>query len=163
MTRDEGMALLKAHRTELDQFGVGALAVFGSVARGNAGAEILQTAAAHGACNIRVFGSTARGEAQAGSDLDLLITLDPGRGLLDLVAIKHELEDLLGCSVHVVADASPSPYLRDQVLRDVVGLRRTTAFSRSVSRMPSRRSRRTPVPQVSQGRLVAVVHASMRP
>ena len=85
-------------------------------------AEILQTAAAHGARNIRVFGSMARGEAQAGSDLDLLITLDPGRGLLDLVAVKQDLEDLPGCSVHGVADASLSPYLRDRVLRDVVEL-----------------------------------------
>ena len=58
-------------------------------------AEILQTAAAHGARNIRVFGSTARGEAHAGSDLDLLITLEPGRSVLDLVAIKQDLEDLL--------------------------------------------------------------------
>ena len=32
--------------------------------------------------------------------------------------IKHELEDLPGCSVDVVADASLSLYLRDQVLRD---------------------------------------------
>ena len=85
-------------------------------------AEILQTAAAHGARNIRVFGSRARGEAQAGSDLDLLITLEPGRSLLDLVAVKQDLEDLLGCSVDVVTDASLSPHLRDRVLRDVVEL-----------------------------------------
>ena len=83
-------------------------------------AEILQTAVAHGARNIRVFGSTARGEAHAGSDLDLLITLEPGRSLLDLVAIKQDPEDLLGCSVGVVTDASLSPYLRDQVLRDAL-------------------------------------------
>ncbi len=76
-------------------------------------AEILQIAAAHGARNIRVFGLTARGEAQAASDLDLLITLEPGRGLLDLVAIKQDLEDLLGCNVDVITDASLSPYLRE--------------------------------------------------
>ena len=71
---------------------------------------------------VIVSGSTARGEAQAGGELDLLITLDPGRGLLDLVAVKQDLEDLSGCSVHGVADASLSPYLRDRVLRDVVEL-----------------------------------------
>ena len=68
---------------------------------------------AHGARNIRVFGSTARGEAHTGSDLDLLIMLEPGRSLLDLVAIKQELEDLLGCNVNVITDASLSPYLRE--------------------------------------------------
>ena len=71
---------------------------------------------------IRVFGSTARGEAHTGSELNLLITLEPGRGLLDLVTIKQDLEDLPGCSVHVVTDASLSPYLRDRVLRDAVEL-----------------------------------------
>ncbi len=84
--------------------------------------EILQTVVAHSARNIRVLGSTARGEAHTGSALDLLITLEPSRSLLDLVAIKQDLEDLLGCNVDVVADASLSPYLRDRLLRDAVKL-----------------------------------------
>ena len=85
-------------------------------------AEIRAIAAAHGARNLRVFGSTARGEAGAGSDLDLLIALDPGRDLLDLVAIKQDLEDLLRCIVDIVTEAALSPYLREQVLREAVSL-----------------------------------------
>ena len=85
-------------------------------------AEILEIAAAHGARNVRVFGSTARGEAHGGSDLDLLITLDPGRTLLDIIAVKQDIEDLLGCTVDVVTEAALSPYLRDQVLMDAADL-----------------------------------------
>lgn len=83
-------------------------------------AQIIETAAVHGARNIRIFGSRARGEAGADSDLDLLITLDPGRSLLDIIAIKQDLEDLLGCSVDVVTEAALSPYIREQVLSDAI-------------------------------------------
>lgn len=80
--------------------------------------EILSIAASHGARNVRVFGSFARGEAVMGSDLDLLVQLDPGYSLLDIIAIKQDLEDLLGCEVDVVTEAAISPYIREQVLRE---------------------------------------------
>lgn len=80
--------------------------------------DILRIAQAHGAVLVRVFGSMSRGTAHQGSDIDLLIDLQPGRHLLDLVAIKQDLEDLLGREVHVVAEAAISPYMRERVLRD---------------------------------------------
>ena len=69
-----------------------------------------------------MFGSLARGDNRDGSDLDLLIDLAPGRSLLDLIAIKQDLEDLLGVRVDVVTERSISPYLRDAVLREAVAL-----------------------------------------
>jgi predicted nucleotidyltransferase len=84
--------------------------------------EILRIAAGHGAQNVRVFGSHARGQARRDSDLDLLITLENGRSLLDLVAIKQDLEDLMGCSVDVVTEAALSPYIHDGVLQEAVPL-----------------------------------------
>lgn len=84
--------------------------------------EILRIAARHGARNIHLFGSLARGEAKLGSDLDLLVQLDPNRSLLDLIAIKQDLEDLLGCEVDVVTEAAISPYIREQVLKEAVPL-----------------------------------------
>ncbi len=84
--------------------------------------EILRIAAQHGATNVRVFGSLARGEARPNSDVDILITLAPDRSLLDLIALKQDLEDLLGCKVDVVTEASVSPYIRPQVLQDAVAL-----------------------------------------
>jgi uncharacterized protein len=85
-------------------------------------AEVLRIATGHGARNVRVFGSLARGDARPDSDLDILISLEPGRSLLDIVAIKQDLEDLLGRNVDVVTEAAISPYIRDQVLKDAVGL-----------------------------------------
>ncbi|MCC7355329.1 MAG: nucleotidyltransferase family protein [Anaerolineae bacterium] len=84
--------------------------------------EILSIAAGYGARNIRIFGSLARGEARPDSDLDILVEMEPGRSLLDIIAIKQDLEDLLGCKVDVVTEAAVSPYLRERVLREAVGL-----------------------------------------
>ena len=84
--------------------------------------EIQEIARQHGARNLRVFGSVARGEAAEGSDLDLLVEMEPGRSLLDLVAIKQDLEELLGCKVDVVTEAAVSPYLRQRVLNEAVSL-----------------------------------------
>jgi predicted nucleotidyltransferase len=50
--------------------------------------EILRITAAHGANNLRLFGSVSRGEANEKSDVDLLVKLEPGRSLLDIIAIK---------------------------------------------------------------------------
>lgn len=71
---------------------------------------------------MHVFGSVVRGEARTGSDLDLLVKLEPGRSLLDLIAIKQDLEDLLGCEVDVVTEAAISPYMKEQVLKEAVSL-----------------------------------------
>ena len=83
---------------------------------------IVEIAAKHGAQSIRVFGSRARGLSHEESDLDLLVTLESGRTLLDLIAIKQDLEDVLQCGVDVVTEASISPYIRDQILHEAVAL-----------------------------------------
>lgn len=88
----------------------------------NKRAEIYRIAESHGATSIRLFGSAARGEAGPHSDVDVLITLAPGRTLLDIVAIKQDLEDLLRREVHVVTEAAISPYIREQVLQEAVNL-----------------------------------------
>ena len=93
-----------------------------SKALSNKREEILRITAAHGARNLRVFGSVSRGEATEKSDIDLLINLEPGRTLLDIVAIKQDLEDLLGCKVDVVTEDAVSVYIREQILKDAVSL-----------------------------------------
>jgi predicted nucleotidyltransferase len=64
---------------------------------------VLETAARHGAFNVRVFGSVARGTATASSDIDLLVDLEHGRTLFDLAALWRDLESLLGRHVDVVS------------------------------------------------------------
>ena len=62
----------------------------------------------------------ARGEA--GSDLDLLIDLEPDRSLLDIVALKSELEALLGIPVDVAESVSLHWFIRDRVMAEAVPL-----------------------------------------
>ncbi len=80
--------------------------------------EILSLAALHGAHDVRVFGSVARGEAKEGSDLDLLVSWEPGRDLFDHVELMEDLRDLLGVKVDVVTAKSLHWYIRDRVLAE---------------------------------------------
>jgi predicted nucleotidyltransferase len=84
--------------------------------------EILRRAAERGARNVRVFGSTARGEAGAVSDVDLLVEMEPGRSMLDFVGLWQDLQDLLGISVDLVSEGGISPYLREKILSEAVAL-----------------------------------------
>jgi predicted nucleotidyltransferase len=84
--------------------------------------QILGCAANHGARNVRVFGSTVRGELGASSDFDLLVEMEPGRTLLDLVGLWQDLEDLLGAHVDVLSDGGVSPHLRERIYAEAVPL-----------------------------------------
>lgn len=84
--------------------------------------DILRLAASHGARNIRVFGSVARGESKGTSDLDILVDMEEGRSLLDLIGFWQDLEELLGCKVDVITDGGMSPYLRNRILVEAISL-----------------------------------------
>ena len=84
--------------------------------------EILAIAARHGAHNLRVFGSVARGEAGPESDLDLLVEMEPGKSLMDHVALMQDLEDLLQRKVDVVSERALHWYIRDRVLAEATPL-----------------------------------------
>ena len=64
--------------------------------------EISRVAARHGARTLRIFGSVARGDEGPGSDVDVLVEMEDRRGLFDTAALQGDLEDLLGCPVHVM-------------------------------------------------------------
>jgi hypothetical protein len=84
--------------------------------------EILRIVAGHGARNPRVFGSVARGQARPESDLDLLVDMEPGRTLLDLVGLEQDLAEVLSRRVDVVTDGGLSPFLRERILAEAVPL-----------------------------------------
>jgi len=90
--------------------------------RGEKRAEILRLAESHGCHNVRVFGSVAAGESQPGSDVDFLVDLDKGRGLLDLGGLLTDLERLLGVDVDVVESGCIHPYIRERVLTEALPL-----------------------------------------
>jgi uncharacterized protein len=82
--------------------------------------EIRRAAAESGARDVRVFGSVARGKEGEASDVDFLVSLDPGRTLLDLARLELRLERLLGRPVDVVTEASLRGPLRDAALREAL-------------------------------------------
>lgn len=84
--------------------------------------QILQIAASRGAHNLRVFGSVARGDAGANSDVDFLVDLEPGRSLLDLGGLLMDLQNLLGRSVDVVTERGLRQRIRERVLKEAVPL-----------------------------------------
>ncbi len=66
-------------------------------------AEILDLVRRHRGRSIAVFGSVARGEAISESDIDFLVEFEAGSSLFDLMDLQEALEQLLGVSVDVVS------------------------------------------------------------
>ncbi len=84
--------------------------------------DVLRLAEEHGASNVRIFGSVARGEADSESDIDLLVTLENGRSLLDLIGLWMDLEELLQRKVDVISEGGLRGNFGKQVLEDSVAL-----------------------------------------
>jgi hypothetical protein len=84
--------------------------------------DILALATRHGASNVRIFGSAARGQAGAESDIDFLVDLEPDRSLFDLGGFLMELEDLLGAKVDILTEKGLHWYIRDRVIAEAVRL-----------------------------------------
>ena len=68
--------------------------------------------------NIRVFGSFAHGNADENSDLDLLVTMDEDRSLLDRIGFMHDVEDLLHIKVDVVNENALHHLVRDAITKE---------------------------------------------
>jgi predicted nucleotidyltransferase len=83
--------------------------------------EAIRAAAlASRALEVRVFGSVARGDEVEHSDIDFLVTLEPGRTLLDLARLEVRLEQLLGRRVDVVTIEGLREPMRSAALREAV-------------------------------------------
>lgn len=69
---------------------------------------------------IGIFGSFARGEANAFSDLDLLVSFPKSIGLLQLVRIERELSILVGRKVDLVTEnALKNKKLKEYIFQDL--------------------------------------------
>jgi uncharacterized protein len=95
MKKDEVIAILRAHQPELHRMGVKHAALFGSV---------------------------ARGEADAKSDIDIAIEIDPdtqkNMGVYDYVDIKLFIADLFSGDVDVVKRHKVKPSMIERIERD---------------------------------------------
>jgi len=84
--------------------------------------RVRQIAGRHGLANPRVFGSVARSEDTEGSDIDLLVDVAPGVGLLGLARCQRELELLLGAPVDLVPASDLKPAVARTVLDEALPL-----------------------------------------
>lgn len=69
-----------------------------------------------------IFGSFVRGSATHSSDLDILVKLPQGIGLLDFIRIRHELEDALSLKVDLAEYDALKARLKDAILLEEVRL-----------------------------------------
>lgn len=75
---------------------------------------------------LDVFGSVARGQAETGSDVDLLVTLDESSPVstAELLEMAGEAEELVGAPVDFVLrrslEKSPNLYARAHILATAV-------------------------------------------
>jgi hypothetical protein len=78
-------------------------------------AALRRLAEQHGLQSMRVFGSMARNDADAQSDVDLLVEA-PGLSGFALGALLMDAQDLLGRKVDIVTVNALHPAMRDRVL-----------------------------------------------
>ena len=72
-----------------------------------------------GVVSLSLFGSFVRDEADAGSDVDLLVQFAPDSKTFDrFMALVFLLEDALGRTVELVTPESLSPYIGNQILSE---------------------------------------------
>jgi hypothetical protein len=61
----------------------------------------------------------ARGEAMEKSDIDLLVKFGKRKSLLSIVKLERQLTMTLGRKVDLITEGALSPYIRDNVLKDL--------------------------------------------
>jgi predicted nucleotidyltransferase len=74
-----------------------------------------------GVAKLAVFGSVARGEARPDSDIDLMVTFLPGRTIgLAFFQLQTELAELFGRDVDLISDGPiENPFRRRSIERDL--------------------------------------------
>lgn len=78
--------------------------------------------AAEGVEHLAVFGSRARGDGRPGSDVDILIDVDPEKlfSLIDLIGVEHVIQDKTGIQAHALMRRSLDERFRSRIEEDVV-------------------------------------------
>lgn len=95
MDKDAVIATLRAHRADLERMGV---------------------------IHAALFGSVARGEAGPGSDIDIAVDLteDAAPGIWEYVGLKRRVGELFPGEVDVIDRGTAKPWLRAEIDRDAI-------------------------------------------
>jgi len=77
---------------------------------------------AAGITRLALFGSVARGDATLESDVDLMAEFDPAKqfSLLDMVRLENRLADIVGAKVELTSARALKDRLRERVTREAV-------------------------------------------
>ena len=74
-----------------------------------------------GVATIGIFGSVSRGEDTAESDVDILVTFQPGKkNIRNYMGLSDHLENLFGRKVDLLTEAGISPYIRPQIEGELI-------------------------------------------
>jgi predicted nucleotidyltransferase len=73
-----------------------------------------------GVASVAVFGSVARGDATAESDIDLLVEFSVVPDLIEFSALQRWLSQRLGRKVDLVTKPALHPLLRNRILAEAV-------------------------------------------
>ncbi len=83
---------------------------------------ILSLAHKHGAEKVMIFGSRARGDFRPESDVDILVKAGKNLSPFFPGGLLMDLEELLGCKVHVTEVEALHNAVRDHILKEAVYL-----------------------------------------
>lgn len=72
----------------------------------------------NGVVRAALFGSIVRGDRTPQSDIDILVELEEGKTLLDLIGLRLALEEQLDAKVDVVTYDSLHPLLKETIVHE---------------------------------------------
>ena len=72
--------------------------------------------------SLALFGSVARGDASAASDIDILVDFERPLGLSAFIALEASLAGLTGRRVDLVSRAALKPHIGRRILGEAVRL-----------------------------------------
>jgi hypothetical protein len=81
--------------------------------------KLIELCRQSGVVQIAIFGSMARGEANQQSDIDLMVKFSKPISLLRVTALERQLSEALGRKVDLLTEAAISPYLQERIKRNL--------------------------------------------
>ena len=81
--------------------------------------KLIELCRQSGVVQIAIFGSMARGEANQQSDIDLVVKFSQPISLLQFAALERQLSEAMGRKVDLLTEAAISSYLREKIKCDL--------------------------------------------
>lgn len=84
--------------------------------------KIIPTLKEYRVVRASIFGSYARGEQNKKSDVDILIEIDRGTDLIELIRLRTKLQKIIKRRVDLVEYTSLRKELKDSILKNQVSI-----------------------------------------